>query len=82
MFLIFHTEQMLILNVLKIILQFVNFFHFFVFLGLWTSNNEAANHLLERILPAGLLHHLHSDDPGNMLVSFRRFLAFFGHFNF
>ena len=49
-----------LLNILKIILQSINFF---VFLGLWTSNNEAANHLLERILPAGLLQHLHSDDP-------------------
>ena len=41
---------------------------FFIFSGLWTSNNEAANHLLERILPAGLLQHLHSDDPGNILA--------------
>ena len=32
-------------------------------IGLWTSNNDAANQLLERILPAGLLHHLHSEDP-------------------
>ena len=30
-------------------------------IGLWTSNNEAANQLLERILPAGLLQYLHDD---------------------
>ena len=30
-------------------------------IGLWTAENEAAIQLLERILPAGLLHYLQSD---------------------
>ena len=65
----FHTVQ-IFKNVLKIvrskfhvILQSSISRNFSRFSGLWTSNNEAANHLLERILPAGLLQHLHSDDP-------------------
>ena len=32
-------------------------------IGLWATNNEPASQLLERILPAGLLQHLHSEDP-------------------
>ena len=32
-------------------------------IGLWATNNEPANQLMERILPAGLLQHLHSEDP-------------------